>query len=707
METFSLVASLASIALTIFLIVIVRQRFEFERKQREQFTEEIKQLLVQSDSPSKDYEATIESIRRIVENQHNQVAESITKISNDSLKAITDSQANRTLESIDAVRPNSQILDDLKPVLVEFDTILSKLTTQVLNGTKIETASIRESQNKLHSILLEMSAVDKFVSLLDDEEEKQAAIISAIRRLGNDELAIRLAVAYPSKGATSILQDIAISGKGNEMVGWALQGIADSHRQNDKLEEAEIYYRQSLAALENAFGEEHEDIAEVLDCLSQVALKQGRPIEAEEFLEKSNSIRNKLHGSETTEVAESSIKLADLYMDRERYQEAKPLYTRALEITRKSLGDDHEQSFILLNKLADLNQRLEQPAETASIYEQIAKHQSGKELHKTLVKLIPVYEATLNWEGLESLYKRLIELCEHKETKDELNKSEYMRALARVLQRQDNKIEATDVYKEVLQDLEDYLGPEHDDVLAVVDELSDLLIEQGYLTVAAPYVMRAFKKTLTDTESDKFRRLLGKIKLIAERLVESKEYDAAEDMYSQCLAAMEKLKSPPRKAIVGLLRKIGALCAQQEDYEKSEAAVRRAIRFTELLFDEDHPETMALLMQLSHLLMKCGKFEEAEDILKRVLEMRYKIHGEEHPDIIETLAELAKLCKAQNNETEAEIYEESAVEMARSVYGEPSGEFKEISESIRNHSKSIRISGRHTKVNEQSSSKNT
>lgn len=699
--TITLVASIVSLSLTVFLLIIVRQRFELERKHRETLSNELKNLIEKQSVDSNSYDEAIDSIKKIVKRQQQEVHASVRNLTHNSLKAISQHSLSQISESEKVSPEGKALLEDLKPILVEFDSILSRFTARVLEETKKETAAIRESQSELNNILVEMAAIDKFVSLLENAEEKEAAIISAIRRLGNEELLIRLAVAYPSKGATSILQDIAISGKGNELVGWALEGIADSHKNSERFDEAEIYYKQSLVALENSLGEEHQDVADVLDSLAEVAMKQGRAIEAEEFLERSTNIRDKLHGSETEEVAQSCIKLADLYMEREKYVEAKSLYGRALEITKKALGDDHEQCLNLLHKMAQSTKSAEQPAETAQIYEQIAEHQSGRELHKTLLLLIPVYEATSNWAGLESLYRKLIELCEHKETKDELNKSEHMRSLARVLQRQDKRIEATDIYKEVLEDLEGYLGPEHDDVLGVVDELSDLLIEQGFLTVAAPYVMRAFKKTLNDTDSDKFKRLLGKIKLIAERLVEKKEFDVAEDMYQNCLTSMEKLKNPPKKAIVGLLRKIGALCAQLEDYEKSSAAMRRAIRFTELIFDEDHPETMTLLMQLSHLQMKSGDLKEANEICKRVLEMRYKIHGKEHQDIIDTFTELYKICTLQDKETEAEIYQESAIEMALSLYGESSEEYQELCHSLKSFDPNVGISGGYKTVDQK------
>ncbi|MBP7861327.1 tetratricopeptide repeat protein [bacterium] len=229
-----------------------------------------------------------------------------------------------------------------------------------------------------------------------------------------------------------------------------------------------------------------------------------------------------------------------------------------------------------------------------------------------------------------------------------------------------------------LQKAEAEFGDNIENYFNMLDELTDDLLEHKLLEEACPYVLRAFKLTLHNPQSDPFRRMLGRIKSLAEQLVEIKKFDAADELYQQSLASMEKLKDPPKKAIIGLLRKTGTLCAQIEDYEKSEAALRRALRITEVLFGEEHPETLNLLMQLGHLIRKAGHFEETEHIYKRVLEIRYKILGSEHPDIVESLMELAKLSSLQNNKVESEIYRESAIETAKAIYGEDSPNVSEL-----------------------------
>lgn len=584
-------------------------------------------------------------------------------------------------------QPKLEVKDDrsteeLKMWIADLRAELEKISMR-LNETSNHSdhsTALEKSMGELERKLIEILAADKFIALLDDSTERKKAVVAAIRRLG-DDVAGRLAVAYPSDGATSILQDIAITGHGSESVAWALMGVADKHIESGQLESAERFYKQALSAFENSVGPQHIDVAGALESLAKVAIAQGRTVEAEGLLNRSSGIRGNQQADDF-KSAESNIQLADLYVEQDRLQEARMIYERTHEVLQQSFGPSHEQCINVLKKLGAVHETLEDPAEAARVYEKITELQVGPELQSTLRHLIPMYESTSNWSALATIYRRLIKLSDDIEPLDELQKADYLRSLARTLKRQDKKEEAIELLKQALTHTEDLLGAGHGDVSSIIDELTDYLMESERLVEAAPYVMRAFRNSLTDTESDRFRRILGRIKNLAESLILVKEFDVAEDMYQQSLASMEKLQNPPRKAIIGLLRKIGSLCAQLEDYEKSEAALRRAVRITEILFGDDHAETLAMLMQLAHLLQKGEKFQESEAIYKRVLEMRYKIHGEQHPDIVESLVELAKLCRLQNNAIEAEIYQESAVEMARKIYGNDAPQVIEIAEAF-------------------------
>lgn len=665
-EIIAILAGVASLVVLIVLSNTLKKSIADERDNRKKFEEQILNSIGSEKAATRELETVLKT---------NLIAEK--------LAAPAAVPAENTLREIPEGQPSAAQLDELKNVLASLDVVLTQLSTSLVEQNRSLHQDTLKYLANVQSRVVELIATDKFMALLEDETDQKRALLSSIRRIGDDDMVARLAIAYPSQGALSILQDIAVSGKGNELVGWALLGVADKHKEAGKLEQAETFYKQALSALENSLGPVHDDVAEILESLASIAIMQGRPIEAEEFLARCGEVRSKLLGSEHSKVAESSIQLGDLYVTQERFQEARPLFERALDISRKVLGPEHEQCMSLLVKLADLHETLEEPKEAAGVYEQICELQSGEDLNQTLKYLVPIYETTSSWPQLESVYRRLIRLCDNSASPvNQFQKSDYLRHLARALNRQEKHAEATQVLMTALDETEAMLGGNHDDVISVVDELSDRLIEEDKLKQAAPYVMRAFHSSLSNTESDRFRRILGKVKLLAEKLILEKEFDVAEDMYQQALTAMEKLKEPPKKAIIGLLRKIGALCAQIEDYEKSEAALRRAVRITELLFGFDHPETLNLLMQLGHLLQKAGKLQESEALYKRVLEMRYKIHGESHADIVESLVELAKLCKLQNNATEAEIYEESAVEMARAIYGTESPQVEEISQSI-------------------------
>ncbi len=698
-EIIAILAGVASLVVLIVLSNIVKKSLSEERENRQRFEEKVLSTIASAKSgdSTKELEALLKS--HLIAKTGDDAPAATSSVGASALPAVSSEKSLPAVSSEKSAEPDGSSsesnegasgtptgaqLDDLKKVLSSLDVVLTQLSTQLMEQNRSSHQETLKYLANVQARIIELIATDKFMALLEDPKDQQRALLSSIRRIGDDDMVARLAIAYPSQGALSILQDIAVSGKGNELVGWALLGVADKQKEAGMLEQAETFYKQALSALENSLGSVNDDVAEILESLASIAIMQGRAIEAEEFLARCGEVRSKLLGTEHSKVAESSIQLGDLYISQERYQEARPLFERALEISRKVLGPTDEQCMSLLQKLAHLHETLEEPIDAARVYEQICELQNGDELSETLKHLIPIYETTSNWPQLESVYRRLIVLCDGSDPAIQFQRMEYLRNLARSLKRQEKQAEATQVLMTALEETEGLLGGSHDDVISVVDELSDRLIEEDKLKAAAPYVMRAFHSSLSNTESDRFRRILGKVKLLAEKLILEKEFDVAEDMYQQALTAMEKQKEPPKKAIIGLLRKIGALCAQIEDYEKSEAALRRAVRITELLFGFDHPETLNLLMQLGHLLQKAGKLQESEALYKRVLEMRYKIHGESHADIVESLVELAKLCKLQNNATEAEIYEESAVEMATAIYGTEAPQLEEISQSLAN-----------------------
>jgi|AGTN01.1.fsa_nt_gi hypothetical protein len=340
-------------------------------------------------------------------------------------------------------QPKLEVKDDrateeLKLWVADLRAQLDKISMR-LNETNHadHSTALEKSMGDLERKLIEILATDKFIALLDDSTERKKAVVAAIRRLG-DDVAGRLAVAYPSDGATSILQDIAVTGHGSESVAWALMGVADKHFESGQLELAERFYKQALSAFENSVGPQHLDVAGVLESLAKVAIAQGRTVEAEGLLNRSSAIRGNQQGDES-KSAESNIQLADLYVEQDRLQEARMIYERTHEVLRHSLGPSHEQSINVLKKLGAVHEALEDPAEAAHVYERITELQVGPELQSTLRHLIPMYESTSNWSALATIYRRLIKLSDDIEPLDELQKADYLRSLARTLKRQDKK----------------------------------------------------------------------------------------------------------------------------------------------------------------------------------------------------------------------------------------------------------------------------
>ncbi len=119
-------------------------------------------------------------------------------------------------------------------------------------------------------------------------------------------------------------------------------------------EAVETFYKRTLLALKNSFGEEHPDIATSLNNLAALYYNQGRYEEAEPLCKDALEISKKLLGEEHPSVATSLNNLAELFRSQGRYEEAEPLYKDTLKMQKKILGEEHPDIANTLNNLGTL-----------------------------------------------------------------------------------------------------------------------------------------------------------------------------------------------------------------------------------------------------------------------------------------------------------------------------------------------------------------
>lgn len=126
--------------------------------------------------------------------------------------------------------------------------------------------------------------------------------------------------------------------------------------------QAELLVRRALAILEKSLGDEHLEVASILNTLGDLlynrAPQQDHPsdsqaqyLEAELLVRRSLTIREEALGAEHPEVASSLNNLAALLHLQGKSEEAEQLFRRALSTLQQSLGAQHPDLARSLNNL--------------------------------------------------------------------------------------------------------------------------------------------------------------------------------------------------------------------------------------------------------------------------------------------------------------------------------------------------------------------
>jgi tetratricopeptide (TPR) repeat protein len=204
------------------------------------------------------------------------------------------------------------------------------------------TSSYNAQQLKLQ----EIQTIEKFIPHLagGDERRKRAAIL-ALSSIGNTQLAAKMASLFASEGTVSALQSMANSGNkqdqliATEALGSALDNIADKYRQENKLNEAELAYKQMIDIRKKSYGPNSTETIEGLCKLAELYKIQGDYAKAEGIFKRALDIAQTHHAGETSTIAFIMRSLADTYKSEGKDSLAEPLFKKALELNNTNQGN--------------------------------------------------------------------------------------------------------------------------------------------------------------------------------------------------------------------------------------------------------------------------------------------------------------------------------------------------------------------------------
>jgi tetratricopeptide (TPR) repeat protein len=119
--------------------------------------------------------------------------------------------------------------------------------------------------------------------------------------------------------------------------------------ENGDLDNAEKYYRESLAMYRRLLGDKHPYVATELENVALTAQSKGDFASAESLLRQSLEIHRELQGESHPEFGRALFNLASVQYDRGETREALANMRQALVIYRKAYPADHPEIAIVLN----------------------------------------------------------------------------------------------------------------------------------------------------------------------------------------------------------------------------------------------------------------------------------------------------------------------------------------------------------------------
>jgi len=226
-------------------------------------------------------------------------------------------------------------------------------------------------------------------------------------------------------------------------------------------------------------------------------------------------------------------------------------------------------------------------------------------------------------------------------------------AIAFVLYDQGQYSDASAIFRAVLQQREQVLGPEHPDTLATRNNLENSLYYEGKYADAeseARTLLTIQERVLGLDHPDTLKTRNN----LAGTLWAEGRYVDAETEVRAVIKLKEKVFGPESSVTLNSRNNLAGTLGMEGKYAEAEAEFLAVVTLAEKVFGPEHPDTLASRYNLAVALGKGGKYSEAETEDRKVLKLDEKVLGPEHPDTLNTRNNLASALFHQGKYTEAE-----------------------------------------------------
>ncbi|MDD3245455.1 MAG: tetratricopeptide repeat protein [Methanosarcina sp.] len=224
------------------------------------------------------------------------------------------------------------------------------------------------------------------------------------------------------------------------------------------------------------------------------------------------------------------------------------------------------------------------------------------------------------------------------------------------------------MYEEMLQILEAKCGPEHKEIVTILNILDVFYHKMGEYKKALPLCQKALTigETILDPQHPDVATSLDNLALLYKNMG---EYKKALQLSERALKIYEKVLDPQHPDVAITLDNLAGLYESMGEYKKALTFYQRTIEIKEKVLGPQHPDFATSLDNLALLYRQMGEYEKALQLSQRALEIYEKVLGPQHPDIATTLNNIALIYDGMGDYQKTLPLYQRALEINEKVFG--------------------------------------
>ncbi|PQE15996.1 kinesin light chain protein [Rutstroemia sp. NJR-2017a WRK4] len=272
------------------------------------------------------------------------------------------------------------------------------------------------------------------------------------------------------------------------------------------------------------------------------------------------------------------------------------------------------------------------------------------------------------YNAAERMYRLVLQQKENLLGPEHPDTISCMASLAYVLEKEGRYKAAEQMERDTLRLSQKVLGPRHPNTLSSIDRLAVILDGQGRFKAAEridQHVLELRKNVLGSEHPDTLRS----VRTMALLLIDQERFSAAECMSSQALQLRQKVLGHHHLDTLVSMDDHAWVLGHLGRYTEAERIGRQALELRQKVLGYAHPRTLDSIQTVAMVLFYKGLHVEAEDIWRETLELSKKANGLEHPFTLNCMHYLATTLDAQRKFIEAEEMLKQVLELRQKVQG--------------------------------------